>query len=345
MKIPIKNIYYLLCYAWDKLDELGVVEVEGIESTELCDLFAKVLISGTSHLLKLGLDRGYLLIGEEISGIKGRIDFSSSLKSNILKKARAFCLFDEFDHNILHNQILKSTLLKLASVDELDNTLRAHLYNLLRRLSEIDEIHLNQAVFRKVQLNHNNAFYDFLLKICELVIDNLMPTQERGRYKFRDFLEDEKKMSALFESFVRNFYRLEQKTFKVDREDIYWDISQGDPRLLPKMQTDISLESDDKKIIIDTKYYTETLSEYHGVKKIIEANLYQIFAYLKNIEKKSEKAKFSTGILLYPYVDIDLDYRVSIQGHEIIIRTLNLNQDWPKIHADLLAIIGLPCPV
>jgi len=360
MKIPIQNIYYLLCYAWDKLDEGDIVEVKGIESTELCDLFAKVLISGTSHLLKMGLDRGYLLIGEEISGIKGKIDFSSSLKDNLLKKARAYCLFDELDHNILHNQILKSTLLKLALVDELDDTLRASLYNLLRRLTEINEIHLSQAVFRKVQLNHNNAFYDFLLKICELVIDNLLPTQERGRSKFRNFLEDEKQMSTLFESFVRNFYRLEQKTYKVGREDIYWDVSGDDRRdgrrdnhrddnsddqdLLPKMQTDISLESDDKKIIIDTKYYSEALSEHYGVKKIREPNLYQIFAYLKNIEKKSEKDKFSTGILLYPYVNQNLNYRVNIQGHEIVIRTINLYQDWHKIHADLLAIIGLSTP-
>jgi 5-methylcytosine-specific restriction enzyme subunit McrC len=344
MKIPIQNIYYLLCYAWDKLDEGDIVEVKGIESTELCDLFAKVLISGTSHLLKMGLDRGYLLIGEEISGIKGKIDFSSSLKDNLLKKARAYCLFDELDHNILHNQILKSTLLKLALVDELDDTLRASLYNLLRRLSEINEIHLSQAVFRKVQLNHNNAFYDFLLKICELVIDNLLPTQERGRSKFRNFLEDEKQMSTLFESFVRNFYRLEQKTYKVGREDIQWDISGDDRRLLPKMQTDISLESDDKKIIIDTKYYSEALSEHYGVKKIREPNLYQIFAYLKNIEKKNEKDKFSTGILLYPYVDQNLNYRVNIQGHDIVIRTINLNQEWHKIHADLLAIIELSTP-
>jgi len=344
MKIPIQNIYYLLCYAWDKLDEGDIVEVKGIESTELCDLFAKVLISGTSHLLKMGLDRGYLLIGEEISGIKGKIDFGSSLKGNLLKKARVYCLFDELDHNILHNQILKSTLLKLASVDELDKELRNRLYELLKRLREIDEIYLNQAVFRKVQLNHNNAFYDFLLKICELVIDNLLPTEERGRSKFRDFLQDEKKMSILFESFVRNFYKLEQNIYQVDREDIYWDISWGDRRLLPKMQTDISLESHDKKIIIDTKYYSETLTEHYKVEKIREANLYQIFAYLKNIEKKSEKAKFSTGILLYPSVDKDLDYRVSIQGHEIIIRTINLNQDWHKIHADLLAIIGLSPP-
>jgi len=300
----------------------------------------------------MGLDRGYLLIGEEISGIKGKIDFSSSLKDNLLKKARAYCLFDELDHNILHNQILKSTLLKLALVDELDDTLRASLYNLLRRLTEINEIHLSQAVFRKVQLNHNNAFYDFLLKICELVIDNLLPTQERGRSKFRNFLEDEKQMSTLFESFVRNFYRLEQKTYKVGREDIYWDVSGDDRRddnrdyryLLPKMQTDISLESDDKKIIIDTKYYSEALSEHYGVKKIREPNLYQIFAYLKNIEKKSEKDKFSTGILLYPYVNQNLNYRVNIQGHEIVIRTINLYQDWHKIHADLLAIIGLSTP-
>jgi 5-methylcytosine-specific restriction enzyme subunit McrC len=44
MEIPIQNIYYLLCYAWNKLEERDIVDVKGIETTELCDLFAKVLI-------------------------------------------------------------------------------------------------------------------------------------------------------------------------------------------------------------------------------------------------------------------------------------------------------------
>ena len=52
VNIPIQNIYYLLCYAWDKLAEKDVVAVEAIDTTTLADLFARVLINGTNHLLK-----------------------------------------------------------------------------------------------------------------------------------------------------------------------------------------------------------------------------------------------------------------------------------------------------
>ena len=54
MEIPIQNIYFLLCYAWDKLDERDVVDVDPVGITELVDLFSRVLISGTNHLLKRG---------------------------------------------------------------------------------------------------------------------------------------------------------------------------------------------------------------------------------------------------------------------------------------------------
>ena len=61
IKIPIENIYFLLCYAWDKLAERDVVAVDAIDSTSLADLFARVLINGTNHLLKRGFDRGYVV--------------------------------------------------------------------------------------------------------------------------------------------------------------------------------------------------------------------------------------------------------------------------------------------
>ena len=58
MDIPIQNIYYLLCYAWDKLAERDIVDVQPIDQTTLTDLFAQVLINGTHHLVKRGFDRG-----------------------------------------------------------------------------------------------------------------------------------------------------------------------------------------------------------------------------------------------------------------------------------------------
>jgi 5-methylcytosine-specific restriction enzyme subunit McrC len=41
MQIPIENIYYLLGYAWNKLEEKERVNVSIDDKTELLDLFAK----------------------------------------------------------------------------------------------------------------------------------------------------------------------------------------------------------------------------------------------------------------------------------------------------------------
>ena len=76
MKIPIENIYYILCYAWDKLEEKELIKVEPTSTTNLVNLFARVLISGTNHLLKRGFDRGYILDNEETRRLRGKIDFN-----------------------------------------------------------------------------------------------------------------------------------------------------------------------------------------------------------------------------------------------------------------------------
>ena len=50
-KIPIANIYYLLCYAWSHVEERDVVRLEELEGLErVHDLLGKVLAEGTFRL-------------------------------------------------------------------------------------------------------------------------------------------------------------------------------------------------------------------------------------------------------------------------------------------------------
>jgi len=60
MDIPILNIYYLLSYAWDKLDEAEPKEVSQVDNHNVINLFARVLSNRTAYLLRRGLDRGYI---------------------------------------------------------------------------------------------------------------------------------------------------------------------------------------------------------------------------------------------------------------------------------------------
>ncbi|MEA3273507.1 MAG: 5-methylcytosine-specific restriction endonuclease system specificity protein McrC [Patescibacteria group bacterium] len=343
MEIPIINIYYLLCYAWDKLEEKDVVNVKEEDHTKLLDLFAKILINGMNHLIRKGLDRNYIDIKEDSKRIKGKINFNETLKRNLLVRCEISCEFDDFSYNILHNRIIKTVIGGLVRNDEVDQELRDELNKIYRLLKEIDEIRLSSKIFNAVKLNRNNYFYDFLIKVCRLIYENYLITEETGKGKFRDFIRDEVKMRMLFEDFVRNFYRKEQNEFSVTRELIAWNVkaeNDEDMSYMPRMETDISLKSKSKKIIVDTKYYKEAIKgQYKNKEKLISNNLYQMFAYINNIENKGGLNKKCTGILLYPTVKKDLDLKYKIPNHNLQIKTINLNQEWKKIHKDLLSVI------
>ncbi len=342
MDIPIENIYYLLCYAWDKLEEKEVVNVEAFDTTSLADLFARVLINGTNHLLKRGFDRGYLSQHELTGRLRGRICFQEAARRNASKTGRLPCDFDELSYNVLHNQILKATMRRLIRTEGLATESSEGLAQLCRLFSDIQDIELTNRVFGQVQLHRNNQFYDFLLKVCELIYRNLLISEKSGTSKFMDFVRDKRQMAILFENFVRNFYRV-HTDYRVKREDIYWwrwiptdEVAKG---LLPKMQTDVSLTSAMRKIIIDCKFTPEATQQHYEAVTLRSSHLFQINAYLDNLpeEKFTDTCEM---MLLYPTTNLPLSASYTEKGRKISIRTINLNQPWQGIHDDLLALVA-----
>ena len=126
MDIPIQNIYYMLIYAWNKQQEKDIVNVNTDDTTNLQDLFAKVLIKGLNHLVKRGFDRDYRPISENTNTLKGKINFNITLKKNLLRHGRANCEFDVFDEDNIQNQIIKSTLHNLILTRELETELKTY---------------------------------------------------------------------------------------------------------------------------------------------------------------------------------------------------------------------------
>jgi 5-methylcytosine-specific restriction enzyme subunit McrC len=340
MHIPIQNIYYLLCYAWNKLEERDIVDVPVEDCANIVDLLAKVLIGATTHLLKRGLDRGYIDHHEDRPSLRGKVLFNPSLRRTLFHQGKAHCHFDDLHYNVLHNQILKTTIHHLILEKSLDSDLKEQLVGIYRRFHGIDEIELGGKTFRSVHLHRNNYFYDFPMKVCELVYENLLVGDRTGDARFRDFLRD-KKMWQLFQEFVRNFYCRELPGFKVTAGGIPWrghGLSDRASSSLPRMNTDITLVSGDRKIIIDTKFYKQALVTHHGKEMVRPDHLYQLFAYIKNAAGHDAPHLYE-GMLLYPSVDEDLDLQYEIHGHRMSVRSINLNQDWKEIHKSLLTFV------
>jgi 5-methylcytosine-specific restriction enzyme subunit McrC len=350
--IPIENLYYLLCYAWDHLEERDAVPVSAGESTSLVNLFARVLVRGVAQQIRRGLDRGYVEEENDLRRLRGRIDVSATAKRALRRAGLVACRFDELSHDVLHNQIIKSTLLRLSRAQGLDLDLERALHDLAARMgdvSDVSTVSLEPASFRRVQLHRNIQAYRFLLHVCELVAGQLLVDERTGGYRFSDFTRDEQAMARLFEAFVRNFFTHEQQVYRVSRSEIRWDAVVDDPAhlpWLPRMQTDTTLVSNEWCLVIEAKYHQRPFDRSRwGEREVVKAgHLYQVFAYLKNIAARGGCYQDAHGVLLYAAGFDARPLRFVLQGHTVDVCVLNLAQPWQGIHHDLLSFAGLRSP-
>lgn len=351
-KVPIKNIYFMLCYSWGHLKQLDEKKLDSLTGEDIYDFFSEVLINSIKPLIKRGFDRNYIPQNDDLKVIKGKIDFSNTFRKLSLRtKNTLYCDFEEYHHNILQNQIIKTTIYYLLKIKDLDKEIHKKLKDIYYYFRYIDLIKLDSKIFKNVLFHRNNTIYKFLISICEIIFENLLIDDKAGENYFRSFEDNDRKMATLFEDFVRKYYYYNSKELKirqVKRDNIKWDLKPynlSDSEYLPKMETDISLIKGEYKYIIDTKYYKEALSSNNHdkekiTKKLISNHLYQIFSYVNNFDNNNNyKIK---GILLYPqngkHLDLHFNYSNDI---DLSIMTIDLNQDHNIIKNRLDNIIDL----
>ncbi len=342
-KIPIRNIYFLLCYAWGHLQETRYADIRTENCDRIWDMLAKVLIRSTQQLIKRGLHRDYVPLQERRARLRGKVLFSAEARRPIFGSPQRLCEFDELSADVLPNRVIRSTLGLLLRHRELDSGLHDELRSLAGFFAPFTPLHVEPQHFRRVQLHRNMQHYRFVLCVCEFIHAQALPSPETGAARFRDFLRDEARMGHLFENFVLNFYRSEQSKFGISSPRVDWlvDTSRSSPaglELLPEMKTDVCLDDGDRKLILDCKFYLDAFQRNHGVPKFRSAHLYQLLTYLKN---QSAVPGWETveGLLLYPTVEQPFDERLHLQGHTLRLVSLDLHQHWSAISADLLDLL------
>ena len=346
MKIPIANVYYLLCYAWGHAEERESVSAsEAGAFSHIHDLFGQVLAQGVFRLVHQGLDRGYREVREDLPGVRGKIQVSDMATRALKARGRAACLYEELSHDVLHNRILRSTLGRLLRISDLDPNVRGKVRMAYQRMEGVSTPRLDRATFRKVQLDSNRRVYRFLVSLCALIHENLLVDATDGTTRFRDFREDDARMWKLFEDFVTEFYRRESRQYRVkgqSRIDWHepWAPAEEDLVHLPLMWADVLLESEERRIILDAKFYGKSLDGPFGAKKLRSGNLYQILAYLRNRQATRPDGPRHEGVLLYPVVEEPLAVEVRLEGFRVRARGVDLSRDWKQIHQDMLEIVA-----
>jgi 5-methylcytosine-specific restriction enzyme subunit McrC len=323
----------MLAYAFGGLNSAEIVNTGKEEFENIHSLFAEIILRGMNRQIKRGLRRDYEQKTESLSTIRGRINISESLASNSQMRKQLVCEFDEFTEDTIPNRIIKSAAILLIRKGELSQEVRHRLKRLCDILSNVQNISPSKIRFEVLKNLKLNVDYKMLLNVCKLLFEGLLLNEQSGEYKLRKFLQDEK-MHALFERFVREYFRYHYPEFNASASQIPWNTEIDDP-FLPTMKSDTTLTYRGKTLIIDTKYYDHSMSTFYGKSSYISEHMYQIYTYVKNADKTNSGNV--SGMLLYAKTDdtIAPNSENNFGGNKISVKTLDLTLQFDEIKQQL----------
>ncbi|MGX7071149.1 5-methylcytosine-specific restriction endonuclease system specificity protein McrC [Gemella bergeri] len=340
-KVLIKNIYYMLSYAFQNINQKNYENIDFEEFEEMYDMLSAILAKGIGTELKQGLYREYVNKKENISVMRGKVNIQGTIKNQYNNKRILSCEFDELSENNIYNQILKSTIIILLKNKKIKEKYKKDLKKKILFFSNVETINISNIKWNAIKFQKYNQNYRMLINICRLIVEGLLFTTDKGEYKIATLI-DEQRMSRLYEKFILEYYKKNFPELSVTSSQIPWIVDDGIRNMLPIMKTNIHIQKDNTVLIIDAKYYSQNTQIYYNKNTIHSNNIYQIFTYVKNCDYKFEKENHTvSGMLLYAKTEDDIqpNNTYNMHGNQISVRTLDLYQNFKGISKQLNNII------
>lgn len=329
----------MLSYCFRILNKESFKKMDFEDFDNVGDLLAAILTKGISYQIKRGLGKAYIENCNEMSSLRGKIELSESLKSRCFLNRRLVCSYDDLSNNYLYNQIIKSSVTKLLKTP-IKKEYKKSLRKLMIYFKDVEIIDLNNVDWH-MRFDRNNESYRMLIYICYLVKEGMIQTEEDGSFKMMNFI-DERRMSTLYGKFILEYYKKHFPSLSPCASQVPWAEDNDNFNMLPIMQTDIFLKKDYEVLIIDAKYYENSVQTYFGKASIHSNNIYQIFTYVKNCSYDVNYKNYNvSGMLLYAKTDngINPNSDYVIHGNKISAKSLDLSENFESIREKLDKIV------
>lgn len=296
------------------------ISAELTDSENLKDLFITLYIGYVRNALERSLYYQYIEETEDISCIKGKINFEDYIKRKIPQgKFNYFnCTYSNFEFDNRINRIIKYTLRLLFRISSKEN--QKEIRGLLTKLNDVSDVVCSASDCNGIKLSKMHSNYRIIVSMSKMFLLNKMTeynvdTQESFCFLFPS--------EILFEGFIGGYMQevigehggkvyLQRSEMNLIEDVQYAGQSLGTAFT---MRHDILIETRDKVFVIDTKY--KQVSRFEGDNENVlavvreepkQTDIYQVCEYAR-------KRGLEDVFLLYPmfrYEDVEPYYPVGI---------------------------------
>ncbi len=237
-----------------------------LRHASLLDLYINLFLYEVEQIIHHGLIKKYNALEENRKALSGQLKFQKHIVQNLVHKERFFVKHQVYDQNHLLHQFLYEALLIIPNVATNTNY-SDRIGRMLLSFPSMPRKKVNPPLFENISYNRKTEHYRKAIELARLLLLNYSPDIQTGNNNVLAILFD---MNELFEEYVFRMLKRETKTkprvlVKRQQRRRFWEYKLVKP--------DIIIESDNKTIVIDTKW--KVLREA----KPSDADLKQMYVY------------------------------------------------------------------
>lgn len=258
------------------------------EKADFFEILIYLFSKATRELLNSAIFQKYTEVNQELSFVKGRIDFNAYINNNLSKGRyhKVSCEYDAFLIDNEFNRAVKQVSKLLLSVTK-ENQSKRNLNDILFILDEVKEDNVSADKLKRMSFNPMFSDFETIRDYCVLFLENSVSFNYKNSLKLFAFLLP---MEYVFEDFVYGFINKEIKEIQAKSQ---LGSTHLDQEKNFKLKPDLKLTIGDKSFIADTKYKIVYTDESDPKKGISQTDLYQMLAY-------AVRFKVQNIVLYYP---------------------------------------------
>lgn len=283
--VILKNLLYMLSYT----RKMNIKSDNNAKLSNSKNPFLEILINEYTRSLfenlKKQIPKNYINKKDNLSYMKGKLNFAQHIKYNLTNKAKFYCEYDEFSENNILNQLflyVSSLLHQITTNNENKKILK----QIMNFYADIEFVRISSQKANKIKLFRNQRMFQKAFDLAKMFLSHLSIDFSKNKIENIILLWD---MNVLFEEYVFEVMRRKCSDISV--------IAQKGKRLLIEIESnhkrrntfvDILVEKDNEKIIIDTKY-----KKFESLTDFSNADVFQVSTYCLLHDTKK-------AILIYP---------------------------------------------
>ncbi|HTE29011.1 MAG TPA: hypothetical protein VK666_01465, partial [Chryseolinea sp.] len=189
----------------------GVIDVHSpsssllkLKTNSILDFYIELFVLEMEYLLHQGLVKRYRKTESNLTTLKGCIQFSKHIRTNVVHREKFYVKHTIYDHNHLLNMILHKTI-KLVSRVNTNVALKSRIGSLLLSFPSLGDWRVNEEQFGRIIFDRKTEQYRKAVGIAKLLLLNFHPDVVKGKEHVLAIMFD---MNVLWERFV---YRSLQK--------------------------------------------------------------------------------------------------------------------------------------